>query len=48
VASTSTRSSSSTRSTSHPHEALVLGYEEALTRADTLTDQWYDCPAHLL
>jgi 3-deoxy-7-phosphoheptulonate synthase len=30
------------------HEALVLGYEEALTRVDTLTDQWYDCSAHLL
>jgi 3-deoxy-7-phosphoheptulonate synthase len=30
------------------HEALVLGYEEALTRLDSLTDQWYDCSAHLL
>jgi 3-deoxy-7-phosphoheptulonate synthase len=30
------------------HEALILGYEEALTRVDTLTDQWYDCSAHLL
>lgn len=30
------------------HEGLLLGYEEALTRQDSLTDQWYDCSAHLL
>src|SRR5207248_11150584 len=30
------------------HEALLLGYEEALTRQDSLTDRWYDCSAHLL
>jgi 3-deoxy-7-phosphoheptulonate synthase len=30
------------------HEALVLDYEEALTRVDTLTGDWYDCSAHLL
>jgi 3-deoxy-7-phosphoheptulonate synthase len=30
------------------HEALILGYEEALTRRDSLTDRWYDCSAHLL
>ena len=30
------------------HEALVLGYEEALTRQDSLTGEWYDCSAHLL
>ena len=30
------------------HEALVLDYEEALTRQDTLTDDYYDCSAHLL
>ena len=30
------------------HEALLLGYEEALTRLDSLTDQWYDCSAHML
>ena len=30
------------------HEALILGYEEALTRRDSLTDEWYDCSAHLL
>jgi 3-deoxy-7-phosphoheptulonate synthase len=30
------------------HEALLLGYEEALTRRDSLTDHWYDCSAHLL
>lgn len=30
------------------HEALILGYEEALTRQDSLTGRWYDCSAHLL
>jgi 3-deoxy-7-phosphoheptulonate synthase len=30
------------------HEALVLGYEEALTRKDSLTDEWYDCSAHMV
>ncbi|MDQ2650142.1 MAG: 3-deoxy-7-phosphoheptulonate synthase class II [Actinomycetota bacterium] len=30
------------------HEALILGYEEALTRQDSLTDEWYDCSAHML
>ena len=30
------------------HEALVLGYEEALTREDSLTGDWYDCSAHML
>jgi 3-deoxy-7-phosphoheptulonate synthase len=30
------------------HEALLLGYEEALTRCDSLTGDWYDCSAHLL
>ena len=30
------------------HEALILGYEEALTRRDSLTDDWYDCSAHFL
>jgi 3-deoxy-7-phosphoheptulonate synthase len=30
------------------HEALILGYEEALTRTDSLTDRWYDCSAHML
>jgi len=30
------------------HEALLLNYEEALTRKDSLTDQWYDCSAHML
>ncbi|HEX2040352.1 MAG TPA: 3-deoxy-7-phosphoheptulonate synthase class II [Acidimicrobiales bacterium] len=30
------------------HEALLLGYEEALTRRDSLTEQWYDCSAHML
>jgi 3-deoxy-7-phosphoheptulonate synthase len=30
------------------HEALLLGWEEALTRQDSLTGDWYDCSAHLL
>ncbi|MBE9397406.1 3-deoxy-7-phosphoheptulonate synthase class II [Pontibacterium sp. N1Y112] len=30
------------------HEALLLGYEEALTRQDSITNQWYDCSAHML
>jgi 3-deoxy-7-phosphoheptulonate synthase len=30
------------------HEALLLGYEEALTRQDSTTGGWYDCSAHLL
>ena len=29
------------------HEALLLPYEEALTRQDSLTGDWYDCSAHL-
>ncbi|HMC08448.1 MAG TPA: 3-deoxy-7-phosphoheptulonate synthase class II [Actinomycetota bacterium] len=30
------------------HEALILGFEESLTRKDSLTGDWYDCSAHLL
>ena len=30
------------------HEALILGFEEALTRRDSLTGDWYDCSAHML
>ncbi|MBW3591559.1 MAG: 3-deoxy-7-phosphoheptulonate synthase, partial [Actinobacteria bacterium] len=30
------------------HEALILGFEEALTRQDSLTGDWYDCSAHML
>mmetsp|Transcript_18745 Transcript_18745/g.37130 ORF Transcript_18745/g.37130 Transcript_18745/m.37130 type:complete len:500 (+) Transcript_18745:67-1566(+) len=30
------------------HEALLLPYEEALTREDSLTGKVYDCSAHLL
>ncbi len=30
------------------HEALLLGYEEALTRVDSLTGKFYDCSAHML
>ena len=49
AASTSTPSSSSTRSTSTRRtRRCILGYEEALTRQDSLTGDWYDCSAHLL
>ncbi|RBO82000.1 class II 3-deoxy-7-phosphoheptulonate synthase [Marinomonas aquiplantarum] len=30
------------------HEALLLPYEEALTRQDSMTGEWYDCSAHML
>jgi 3-deoxy-7-phosphoheptulonate synthase len=30
------------------HEALFLSYEQALTRVDSTTDEWYDCSAHLV
>ncbi|WP_336249751.1 class II 3-deoxy-7-phosphoheptulonate synthase [Stomatohabitans albus] len=30
------------------HEALLLGYEEALTRLDSTSGDWYDCSAHML
>jgi 3-deoxy-7-phosphoheptulonate synthase len=30
------------------HEGLVLGYEEAMTRRDSLTGDWYDTSAHLV
>ncbi|RAX53337.1 3-deoxy-7-phosphoheptulonate synthase class II [Helicobacter sp. 11-8110] len=30
------------------HEALLLNYEEALTRRDHLSGKWYDCSAHML
>ena len=30
------------------HEALLLWYEEALTRIDSLTGKPYDCSAHML
>jgi len=30
------------------HEALLLGYEEAMTRIDTTTGKWYDTSAHML
>ncbi|MBM3534798.1 MAG: 3-deoxy-7-phosphoheptulonate synthase class II [Alphaproteobacteria bacterium] len=29
------------------HEALLLPYEAALTRVDSLTGDWYDCSTHL-
>ncbi|MEL6661927.1 MAG: 3-deoxy-7-phosphoheptulonate synthase class II [Pseudomonadota bacterium] len=30
------------------HEALLLGYEEALTRIDSTSGDWYDTSAHML
>jgi 3-deoxy-7-phosphoheptulonate synthase len=30
------------------HEALLLGYEQALTRVDSTTGDWYDCSAHMV
>jgi 3-deoxy-7-phosphoheptulonate synthase len=30
------------------HEALLLDYEQPLTRIDSLTGQWYACSAHFL
>ena len=30
------------------HEGLLLQYEEALTRVDSTSGDWYDCSAHLL
>ncbi len=30
------------------HEALILDYEEPLTRRDSISGDWYDCSAHML
>jgi 3-deoxy-7-phosphoheptulonate synthase len=30
------------------HEALLLGYEEAMTRIDSTTGDWYDTSAHMI
>jgi len=30
------------------HEALLLPYEEPMTRIDSTTGDWYDCSAHML
>ena len=30
------------------HEALLLDYEEALTRRDSISGNWFDCSAHML
>lgn len=30
------------------HEALLLGYEEALTRVDSTSGDWYACSGHML
>ncbi|MFD2264375.1 class II 3-deoxy-7-phosphoheptulonate synthase [Lacibacterium aquatile] len=30
------------------HEALLLGFEQSMTRVDSLTGEWYDTSAHML
>ena len=30
------------------HEALLLNYEQALTRRDSISGNWYDCSAHFV
>jgi 3-deoxy-7-phosphoheptulonate synthase len=30
------------------HEALLLNYEQAMTRRDPATGEWFDCSAHML
>ncbi|MDM8519150.1 3-deoxy-7-phosphoheptulonate synthase class II [Anaerolineales bacterium HSG6] len=30
------------------HEALLLNFEEAMTRQDVITGKWYDCSAHMV
>ncbi|MGI9280590.1 MAG: class II 3-deoxy-7-phosphoheptulonate synthase [Endozoicomonas sp.] len=30
------------------HEALLLPYEQAMTRQDSISGNWYDCSAHML
>lgn len=30
------------------HEALLLGYEQAMTRVDSTTGRWYDTSAHMI
>ena len=30
------------------HEALLLGYEHAMTRMDSITEKWYNCSGHFL
>jgi 3-deoxy-7-phosphoheptulonate synthase len=30
------------------HEALLLGYEEAMTRVDSTSGRWYDTSAHMI
>lgn len=30
------------------HEALLLNYEQALTRKDSITGDWFNCAAHML
>jgi 3-deoxy-D-arabino-heptulosonate 7-phosphate (DAHP) synthase class II len=30
------------------HEALLLGYEQAMTRVDSTTGEWYDTSGHMV
>ena len=30
------------------HEALLLGYEQSLTRQDSISEKWYNCSGHFL
>jgi 3-deoxy-7-phosphoheptulonate synthase len=30
------------------HECLLMPYEQALTRQDSITERWYDCSSHML
>ena len=30
------------------HEALLLGFEQAMTRVDSTTGDWYDCSGHMV
>jgi 3-deoxy-7-phosphoheptulonate synthase len=30
------------------HEALLLPYEQAMTRVDSTSGEWYDCSAHMI
>ncbi|ARN75254.1 class II 3-deoxy-7-phosphoheptulonate synthase [Oceanicoccus sagamiensis] len=50
VCGITSETSSALRSTTlfTSHEALLLNYEQALTRQDSTSGQWFDCSAHML